>query len=75
MSISGPAWIQRLIGCSHTHVHTALHTQMKETPLIRAAHNGHLHTVRFLLESGADVNAIDLASGICRLCTCVFECV
>lgn len=36
--------------------------QMKETPLIRAAHNGHLNVVRFLLDSGADPNAIDLVS-------------
>ena len=34
--------------------------QMGESPIIRAAHNGHLHTVRFLIEHGADVNAIDM---------------
>ncbi len=34
---------------------------MKETPLIRAAHNGQLATVRLLLDKGADVNSIDLA--------------
>lgn len=34
--------------------------QMGETPLIRAAHNGHLQTVRFLLEKGADVNSVDM---------------
>lgn len=34
--------------------------QMGETPLIRCAHNGHLKTVEFLLEHGADVNALDL---------------
>lgn len=34
--------------------------QMGETPLIRCAHNGHLKTVEFLVEHGADVNAIDL---------------
>ena len=34
--------------------------QMGESPIIRAAHNGHLHTVRFLVEHGADVNAIDM---------------
>ena len=28
---------------------------MKDTPLQRAAHNGHLQTVRFLVENGADV--------------------
>lgn len=33
---------------------------MGETPLIRCAHNGHLACVQFLLEHGADVNAIDL---------------
>ena len=35
---------------------------MGETPLIRCAHNGHLQTVRFLVESGADVNSLDMAS-------------
>lgn len=38
----------------------AARRQMKETALIRAAHNGHLHTVKYLLERGADVNAVDL---------------
>lgn len=33
---------------------------MGETPLIRAAHNGHFSTVRFLAEKGANVNAIDM---------------
>ena len=33
---------------------------MRETPLIRAAHNGHLQMVRFLVEQGADVDCIDL---------------
>ncbi len=33
---------------------------MKETPLIRAAHNGHLNTVQCLLQAGCQVNAIDL---------------
>ena len=37
---------------------------MKETPLIRAAHNGHLHVVRHLLEAGADVNATDLVRAV-----------
>lgn len=36
--------------------------QMGETPIIRAAHNGHLQTVRFLVENGADVNSIDMVS-------------
>ena len=34
--------------------------QMLETPLSRAAHNGHLHTVQYLTEQGADVNCLDL---------------
>jgi ankyrin repeat protein len=34
---------------------------MKETPLLRAAHNGHLQTVMYLAEQGADVNTVDLA--------------
>ena len=34
--------------------------QMKETPLIRCAHNGHYNMVKYLVEQGADVNAIDL---------------
>ena len=34
--------------------------QMLETPLIRCAHNGHFESVQFLVEQGADVNAIDL---------------
>lgn len=33
---------------------------MKDTPLIRAAHNGHLQTVMYLAEEGADVNTLDL---------------
>lgn len=36
---------------------------MKDTPLIRAAHNGHMHTVKFFLEEAepkADVNSLDL---------------
>ena len=36
--------------------------QMMETPISRAAHNGHLHTVKFLAEKGADVNCLDLVS-------------
>lgn len=36
--------------------------QMKETPLIRCAHNGHYNAVQYLVEQGADVNAIDLVS-------------
>ena len=34
--------------------------QMMESPLIRAAHNGHFQMVKFLVENRADVNAIDL---------------
>ena len=33
--------------------------QMKETPLIRAAHNGHVATVKALLAAGADPAALD----------------
>ena len=33
---------------------------MLETPLIRAAHDGHFQAVKFLIEQRADVNAIDL---------------
>ena len=33
---------------------------MKESSLIRAAHNGHLKTVKFLVENGASVHAIDM---------------
>lgn len=36
--------------------------QMGETPLIRSAHNGHFQTVKFLVEKGADVNAVDSVS-------------
>ena len=36
---------------------------MKETPLIRAAHNGHLQMVQFLVQQGADVDCIDLVRG------------
>lgn len=38
--------------------------QMLETPLSRSAHNGHLQTVRHLLDEGADVNCLDL---VCSL--------
>ncbi len=31
-----------------------------ETPLSRSTHNGHIATVRYLLEKGADVNCLDL---------------
>ena len=34
--------------------------QMGETPLIRCAHNGHFNCVKWLIEQGADINAIDL---------------
>jgi hypothetical protein len=32
----------------------------KATPLIWACQNGHTQTVKFLLEKGADINAVDL---------------
>ena len=35
--------------------------QMKETPLIRCAHNGHLQAVKLLMARGADINSLDLA--------------
>jgi hypothetical protein len=35
---------------------------MRETPIIRAAHNGHLAVVEHLMQSGADVGARDLVS-------------
>ena len=45
--------------------------QMGETPLIRAAHNGHLATVRLLVEAGADVNALDMVgAGAAPLLAC-----
>jgi len=31
-----------------------------ESPLIRAAHNGHLGCVQFLLDEGCDVDALDM---------------
>jgi len=33
---------------------------MKDTPLLRSAHNGHLQTVMYLAEQGADLNTVDL---------------
>ena len=33
---------------------------MKDTPLLRAAHNGHLATVMYLVEQGADLNTLDM---------------
>ena len=33
---------------------------MKESPLSRAAHNGHLQMVQYLAQQGADVNCLDL---------------
>ena len=37
---------------------------MKETPLLRAAHNGHLQTVMYLVEQGADLNTVDLVRAL-----------
>ena len=34
---------------------------MRDTPLHRAAHNGHLQTVKFLLEEGAEIDALDVS--------------
>ncbi len=36
--------------------------QMNETPLSRAAHNGHLQMVKYLVEQGSDVNCLDLVN-------------
>ena len=47
--------IHKLYACNIARV-----LQMKETPLIRCAHNGHYNMVKYLVEQGADVNAIDL---------------
>jgi hypothetical protein len=46
--------------------------QMKETPLIRCAHNGHLQAVKLLMARGADVNSLDLARPPARqpMCPC-----
>jgi ankyrin repeat protein len=37
---------------------------MKDTPLLRAAHNGHLQTVMYLAEQGADLNTVDLVRSL-----------
>ena len=39
---------------------------MKESALIRAAHNGHLAVVKRLMAAGAVVDAIDLVRGVGR---------
>lgn len=38
-------------------------SKMRETALIRAAHNGHLSVVEHLIQSGADISARDLVGG------------
>ena len=40
---------------------------MKDTPLIRSAHNGHLQTVMYLVSQGADVDTIDIVRPAARL--------
>ena len=47
-----------------------VYLQMLETPLIRCAHNGHFESVQFLVEQGADVNAIDLVRSVCIAMSC-----
>ena len=53
-----------LLKILHILVLTCKMPQMGETPLIRCAHNGHLHTVKFLVELGADVNSVDMVCSI-----------
>lgn len=43
---------------------------MKDTPLLRAAHNGHLQTVMYLAEQGADLNTVDLVRCCSQGCVC-----
>ena len=50
--VSNWDWLRGLRWCAR---------QMKETPLIRCAHNGHLQAVKLLMARGADVNSLDLA--------------
>ena len=47
---------------AHTHCQIQCGVKMKEAPLSRAAHNGHLHMVQYLIQQGADVNCLDLVS-------------
>jgi hypothetical protein len=56
----------RQLGSSEILYSIVMWMQMMETPLIRCAHNGHFQTVKFLVEQGADVNAIDLVQAHCQ---------
>lgn len=54
-------FIIKLFPRSHDNTyHVRACLQMGESPLIRAAHNGHMQTVKFLVEQGANVNALDM---------------
>ena len=65
--------MQASLDCSEAMSHTSHRVwagrQMMETPLIRAAHNGHFNMVKFLTEHRADVNAIDLV--LAPPCSCI----
>ena len=52
----------RILTLASASANSLMSMQMMETPLSRAAHNGHLHSVIYLTEQGADVNCLDLVS-------------